>query len=203
MAVNDPPLDKLRPLSLQELCVQFDWSRPVNSFLTPRATFQTLLQSLVNHQCWFDAANLLAHALPQREAVWWAVRICEDYLDTVDAPPAQREEEEPVLRLSRDWVREPQEDKRIAVYTTASALPHRSPVHWVGMSVFWSTGNITPDAGVVTPPPPYLYARAVSASVDLAAGLSVVEREALYLRAIGRGLDIAAGGDGNSIVFPN
>jgi hypothetical protein len=193
-------LGKLRTQSLEELAPQCEWSRSVNSFLTPRATFRTVLQSLINHEYWFDATTLLAHALPQREAVWWAALVCDDYLDANALQGEQREEEEVVLAAARAWVGAPEEPLRIKAYHAAMAIPNRVPSHWVGMSVFWATGNITLDAGVVTPPPPYLYARGVSAAIDLAANLTAHARTEVYQRALGRGVDVASGGDGGRIL---
>jgi hypothetical protein len=172
----------------------------VSSFLTPRATFQTLLQSLVNHGHWFDAVTLMAHAMPHREAIWWGARVCDDYLAENDLDKASRQQEETILKAARLWVSEPEEVNRMASYAAATAVPNRVPSHWVGMGVFWATGNITPDAGVVTPPPPYLYARGVSAAIDLAASLTPHARIELYEKAIGRGIDIASGGDGESVL---
>jgi hypothetical protein len=67
------------------------------------------------------------------------------------------------------------------------------------MAVFWSMGNITPDAGVVTEPPPGLYAKGVSAAIDLAASLAILEREGFYAASLGRGIHVATGGDGKFI----
>jgi hypothetical protein len=196
---NYQPFAKLRTLSLEELCLQFEWSRSVSSFVTPRATFQTVLQSLINHKYWFDAVTLLSHAMPQREAVWWGARVCDDYLDQNQMDDVSRQEEEQVLATARRWVNEPEEVNRMAAHAAAFGIPNRVPSHWVGMAVFWAAGNITPDAGVITPPPPYLYARGVSAAIDLAASLTMHAREELYEMALGRGLNIASGGDGEAI----
>jgi hypothetical protein len=196
---NKKAFSKLRTLSLDELCQHFEWSRSVSSFVTPRATFGTVLQSLLNHECWFDAASLLSHAMPQREAIWWGARVCDDYLSQNKMDDASRKEEEQVLAAARLWVTEPEDDNRMATHAAAAGIPNRVPSHWVGMAVFWAAGNITPDAGVVTPPPPYLYARGVSAAIDLAASLTIPEREKMYQIALGRGLDIASGGDGETI----
>ncbi len=193
-------LGKLRTVSLDELSAQCDWSELVSGFVTPRATFRTVLQSLVNHHYWFDAVTLLSHAMPQREAVWWAARVCQDYLEANTLTDLEREQEQNVLLLSRQWVSDPVEASRMAAHRAAAAIPNRAPAHWVGMSVFWATGNITPDSGVVTPPPPYLYARGVSASIDLAANLTAHAREELYGNALGRGIDIASGGNGEKVV---
>lgn len=196
---NKRPFSKLRSVSLDELCQNFEWSRSVNSFLTPRATFETVLQSLINHKYWFDAVTLLAHALPQREAVWWGARVCAEYMEVCGLAEGPREAEERILEAARRWVAEPDENARMAAYSAASGIENRLPSHWVGMAVFWATGNITPDAGVITPPPPYLYARGISAAIDLAASLAIRSRDLLYENALGRGIDIARGGDGESI----
>jgi hypothetical protein len=193
-------LNKVRVVPLEDLCAQFEWSQATASFVTPRATLRTVLQSLINHAYWFDATTLLAHAMPQREAVWWSACVCREYLDQNAIASPEREEQEGVLSLCRQWVAKPEEDTRVAVYRAALAIPNRAPAHWAGMSVFWATGNLTPDAGVVTPPPPFLYARGISASIDLAANLSAAAREQLYSNALGRGVDIASGGDGSRVI---
>ena len=189
-------LGKLRDESVQELSTQFEWSQATASFVTPRATIRTVLQSLINHAYWFDAATLLSHAMPQREAAWWATRVCREYLDENAVEGPDRAEQETVLTLCREWVVDPVEEARMAAYSAAMTIPNRVPAHWAGMSVFWATGNITPDSGVITPPPPYLYARGVSAAIDLAANLTFHAREEAYSDALGRGVDIASGGDG-------
>ena len=199
-AGEDERLSKVKPMSLEDLCAQFEWSQATASFVTPRATLRTVLQSLINHGYWFDAATLLSHALPQREAVWWATCVCHEYLEENAVGPPERDEQAGVLSLCRQWVAKPEDDARVAVYRAALAIPNRAPAHWAGMAVFWATGNITPDAGVVTPPPPYLYARGVSAAIDLAANLSVGARDKLYGNALGRGIDIASGGDGERVL---
>lgn len=196
---NNAALGQLRTSSLDELSGQFDWSAPARSFLTPRATFQTVLQSLINHGYWFDATNLLAHALPQREAVWWAAAVCDAYMGRIHLSEPDRVVQKALLELARDWVTDPSDEARMAVHTAGEAVANRLPAYWVGMAVFWSMGNITPDAGVITAPPPYLYARGVSAAVDLSASLTITERELFYAEALGRGIHVASGGDGNTV----
>jgi hypothetical protein len=193
---TDGLLAKLREDSVQALSTQFEWSQATASFVTPRATIRTVLQSLINHGYWFDAATLLAHAMPQREAAWWATRVCQEYLDENGIEGPERAEQEAVLAVCREWVVDPLEEARMATYRAAMAIPNRVPAHWAGMAVFWATGNITPDSGVITPPPPYLYARGVSAAIDLAANLTFHARDEAYGDALGRGVDIASGGDG-------
>ncbi|MEM6483557.1 MAG: hypothetical protein AAF662_01040 [Pseudomonadota bacterium] len=187
-------LSGLRTRDLNELSAQIDWSESAAGFVTERATYETVLQSIINHDLWFDALNLLSHALGPRQAVWWAYSVCCQWYEDGHAP--KEEAATDLLELTRAWVIEPEEEVRIKLHDLALKLPNRSPVHWLGMSVFWSTGNITPEAGVVTAPPPFLYARGVSASIDLAASLAGLSRQTVYLSALAAGIDLANGGDG-------
>ena len=173
-----------------------DGSDELRGFLTPNATFETLLQSLINHEHWFDAVSLLAHGMPPRSSIWWAALVCASRLKSVDPADPLLSHQVQVIELARQWVMEPADDIRDAVHRTTSEIPNSLPAYWAGMSVFWATGNITPEAGVVTQPPPYLYARAVSAAIDLAANLAVLDRIKVYELALASGIDIASGGSG-------
>lgn len=195
------PTDAFTRLRLRdpaELCNAMDAAEEVRGFVTPSATFETLLQSLINHDHWFDAASLLAHAMAPRSSIWWATVVCGSRLADADPATPGLTEQQQVVELSQQWVREPADEIREAVHRGAGALSNSLPAYWVGMSVFWATGNITPDSGVVTPPPPNLYARGVSAALDIEAATAGTGRSLVYEDALRRGMDIAAGGTGET-----
>ncbi|MEM8941037.1 MAG: hypothetical protein AAGC91_02715 [Pseudomonadota bacterium] len=194
LRVPQEELSGLRSRNLNELAAQIDWSDSAAGFLTERATFETVLQSVINHDLWFDALSLLAHALAPRQSIWWAYSVCCQWYEVGHA--TKDDTATSLLDLTRTWVIEPDDETRLKLHDLALAIPNRSPAHWIGMSVFWSTGNITPDAGVVTAPPPYLYARGVSACIDLAASLAGLSRQEVYLGALAAGIDLAGGGEG-------
>lgn len=193
LRVPTEAFSRLRMRSLPDLCTQMDASSEVRGFITPNASFETLLQSLINHEHWFDAASLLAHGMPARSSIWWGCQVCTRFLPVEEAPAAEQRE---VLELCRKWVIEPEDETRMATFRASTGIPNNSAAHWIGMAVFWATGNITPDAGVVTQPPPYLYARGVAAGIDLAANLSGHERGIVYEYALASGMDVACGGSG-------
>lgn len=197
LRVPTEPFSRMRLRDLAELCAQMDASNEVRGFVTPNATFETLLQSLINHEHWFDAVSLLAHGMPPRSSVWWAALVCDRSLSTVNPEDTAVQAQRRVLELSRQWAMEPEEGKRQATFEACGAVINSIPAYWVGMSVFWATGNITPDAGVVTQPPPYLYARAASAAIDLVANLAGPRRIEVYEHAVRSGMSLAAGGDGS------
>ena len=195
--IIDKPLVMAKCESLPDLLKSMDMTPAIQSFLTPNATLQTMLQSLCNHGHHFEAATILAHALPKREAIWWASLVARDH---ALRNGATTEAEDRVVVAAQHWVNQPDEPARVAAHRSALLAGNRVPAYWLGMAVFWSMGNITPDSGVVTPPPPQLYARAVAAVMDMAASLGgVAGREATYELSLSRGIHIAAGGNGELV----
>ncbi len=184
-------LKRIRSDSLAALCRHFEWSEKVASFITPHASVATVLASLINHRYWFDAATLLAHALPKREAVSWAVLVTRDYFTV--ASPETRAAEQAVIEAVQKWILQPEDELRMAAHAAGVKVGNRLPSYWAAMGAFWSTGNITPEVGVITPPPPFLYARAVAASIDMAASLSGSGRDQNYEKWLKIGLSIAEG----------
>lgn len=138
-----------------------------------------------------DAARFMAHALPKREAVWWA---CMCARATVpEAPPADAA----ALVAAEAWVRKPEEELRREAMAKAEAAGFRSPEAWAAVGAFWSGGSMAPAGQPVVPPAEHLTGVAVAGAVSLAAVRREPEKaEATLQRFIQSGLDIAAGGSG-------
>lgn len=184
-------LKRIRPDNLAQLCRHFEWSEKVSAFITPHASVLTVLNSLINHKYWFDATTLMAHALPKREAVWWATLVVKDYLPGAASETSALEQITVVA--VQQWLAKPEDPQRLAAHAAGQKAGNRLPAYWLAMGAFWSTGNITPEVGVVTPPPPFLYARAVAACLDMAASLKGVKRDEHYLKWLRMGIMIAEG----------
>lgn len=197
LRVPNEAFTRLRLRDCAALCEQMDASRELRGFVTANATFETLLQSMINHEFWTDAVSLLAHGMAPRPSVWWAAQLCGARLSGMPAAEPSAQAQTQVLELAKQWVMTPEEDIREAAYRAVSGIADSTPAYWTGMAVFWATGNITPDAGAVTPPPPYLYARGVSAAITLAANLAGEDRVQVYEQALRSGMDIAGGGTGD------
>jgi hypothetical protein len=117
-----------------------------------------------------DAARFMAHALPKREAVWWAC-MCARATEP-EAPPPDAE----ALVAAEAWVRKPEEELRRTAMAAAEAAGFRSPEAWAA---------------------DHLTGVAVAGSVSLAAVRRAPEKaEATLRRFIQSGLDIAGGGSG-------
>jgi len=214
---NIPPLALLRTQQATELCSSFEPSADARALLASISDVGSFLESLIAQQLWRDAALMLAHGLQKRAAVWWACAICRSQLSQLSeaaevekSPLSARESsarelsarqmnenELPAIDAAERWVRDPQEKHRLAARDAAAAAGNRTPAHWAAMAAFWSTGNMTPDAGVVTSPPPFLYALAVVSALDFAAARCGKQRDEFFSDALWRGISLASGGDGS------
>jgi hypothetical protein len=138
-----------------------------------------------------DAARFMAHALPKREAVWWA---CMCARATEPAPPPA---DLAAVAAAEAWVRKPEEELRRDAMAKAEAAGFRSPEAWAAVGAFWSGGSMAPANQPVVPPAEHLTGVAVAGAVSLAAVRRAPEQaEATLRRFVRSGLDIAAGGSG-------
>ena len=109
-----------------------------------------------------EAIAFLAYLLPRREAVWWA-RQCAAVL----LGPAGDDE---ALRAADLWVKEPDEDYRLAALNIGKAGDPRIATTWLARAAAWSGGSMCPPDQKPLPVPPTACAQAVNAAIMLAAG---------------------------------
>lgn len=139
-----------------------------------------------------EAARLAAHALPKREAVWWACMCARSVPD-----PALKAEDIAALELAEAWVRRPEEAARRAAAEAAEKTSFQSAEAWAAMGAFWSGGSLAPEGMAEVPPGEHLTGVAVAGAVVLASVRVKPERQ---VGRIEKFLDsaraIAAGGAG-------
>ena len=140
-----------------------------------------------------EACRVVAHALPKREAVWWACMCARGAPpDPVETPADQA-----ALLAAETWVRRPEEAHRRAAMTAAEAAKFRSTEAWAAVGAFWSGGSMGPEGQPAVPPPEHLTGVAVSGAVVLAAVRTEVNTHAARLgRFLASARDIAQGGAG-------
>ena len=150
------------------------------------------LQRLCDAGMPIGAIRLIAHALPPREAVWWAC-MCADHTAPADLPEPDRQ----TRAASEQWVRRPSDAARRTAMVQAQVAGLISPEAWTGVSVFWSGGSMAPEGQPAVEPTPDLCGTAVAGSVLLASVRGDPARQpARLLRFLDSGRDIAAGGPG-------
>ena len=154
---------------------------------------EACLGILIEAEQFEDAVRFLAHALPRREAVWWACLAARTVTRDEDADPRHQA----ALEAAESWVFEPVEANRRKAELLAEKTRFRHPSGWAAVAAFWSGASITAETEPPVPPPTHLYAHAVTGAVMLAASLDDPNHVKPKLRAfLKQGMDIANGGNG-------
>jgi hypothetical protein len=155
-----PTLAKVSARTAAEICKHFalgDEARPLlRDDLTPRQ----YLDLLMDHQHYADAVRFLAHALPKREAVWWAC-LCGRSVAGSNPPL----EIAAAFQAAETWVRDPSEENRRAALAPAQAAELRTPAGCAAFAAFWSGGSLAPPNVPAVPPGEYLTAHGVAGGV--------------------------------------
>lgn len=140
-----------------------------------------------------EATRLIAHALPRREAVWWACMCARSTLAAATLTP----DDHAAIEAAELWVRAQTDESRRAAFAHAEKAGFNTPEAWAGVGAFWSGDNMAPVGQPPVAPPPHTAAAAVAGSVALASVRHAPERREDRLRAfLGSARDIAAGGPG-------
>jgi hypothetical protein len=139
-----------------------------------------------------EAVRVLAHALPKREAVWWAC-MCATSTTPADLAEPDRQAKE----TAELWVRQQKDEQRRAAMAHAEASGFQTPEAWSGVAAFWSGDSMAPPTLPAVPPPADAAGRAVAGAVALSAVRGDVTRQPARLkRFLESGRNIASGGPG-------
>ena len=139
---------------------------------------------LLRQELYSEAVKFLAHALPKRRSVWWA-SLC------ARTAPEEQTNTQALIAVQR-WVQEPNEEHRKNCFNLAEMDQLKSSASWAALAAFWSSGSIADDSIAQIPPPPFQYALAVTAAVNLAAAAHPSVNDAFKM-LLQEGLDIANG----------
>jgi hypothetical protein len=179
-------------LPLSEVLARIEIDPPSRALIEGKATVPEALDLLEQQGHWIAAIRILGHALPAREAVWWAC-VCARRAPDPATTPADLA----ALQAADAWVRHPSEEKRRAAMAAAEAAGSRSAEAWAAIGAFWSGGSMAPPNLPEVPPPPELCGTAVASAVLLAAVRHEPEKAAeRYPAFMASGRDIAEGGGG-------
>lgn len=150
------------------------------------------LECLADAGFLIEATRLLAHALPKREAVWWAC-MCARHVPHPGLPEADGK----ALETTEAWVRRQTDELRRQAMDLAQVSGFATPECWAAVAAFWSGDSMAPLGQPAVPPAPHLAGRAVAGAVALASVRTMPERATGRLRQfLASGREIAAGGPG-------
>lgn len=186
-------MKKINAKTAQELTVHYDAiDENAFEFLDKELSPKDYLNTLLEKEYFADSIIFLAHALPKREAIWWAC-LCSKAVTNKKT----KADDLASLTMAEKWVYEPDEKKRRMCGTLAEKGEYRSAQNWAAAAVFWSGGSITKEDEPAMEPAAYLYAHAVSGAILNAVGASVADDiDMQFQEFIKQGLNIADGGNG-------
>ncbi len=147
-----------------------------------------------------EATRLIAHALPAREAVWWACA-CSRHTAASGTDPSG---EAKVREAAEEWVRKQTDEHRRTAMKEAETAGFGSAEAWAAVGAFWSGDSMAPPDAPKVPPQPHFTGLAVAGSVALAAARGpAVRRDDRLSRFLTSAKDIAAGGAGRLEAEPD
>ena len=174
----------------QDILSLYEASDEITALAEQYQTPAAVIEKAIEAELFADTALFLAHALPVREAIWWACCCASQRNDW-------NEDEANAIRSARAWVHEPDETARRFAEDMAKKADLQTGAGWVAQAAFWSGGSMTAPSEPLVQPPEYLYSQAVAGAVNLIAALPdgehAIERYEHYFKL---GLHIAQGGNG-------
>ncbi len=133
------------------------------ALLHPEHGGREFVTALLNAELFQDAVRFLAHALPKREAVWWALLCAREVAG--DAPS---QEVKASLDATDVWVRHPGDEQRRAAMAAAQKATFQTSAGCAGLAAFLSGGSLSVPGQPEVPPGPFLTAKAVFGAVSIA-----------------------------------
>jgi hypothetical protein len=176
--------------TVREVCDRLDFCDETLCLLDDNTSPKEFVERLVGAERFADAIRFLAHAMPKREAVWWAARCVDDVLIE------NRTTDVAALEAARRWVVDTTDDNRRAAGAAADATKLTTAAGMTAISAYWSGGSIAPPGSPDIPPDPSMTANGISGAVVLAAsednGEDILE---VFRRFIQYGTAVADGED--------
>jgi hypothetical protein len=193
--MTDIMFTKIKQANALAICQGLELDEQAAVLLQNNPTTADYLYQLIDLKLYPDAVRFLAHALPKREATWWACLCARKGL--TDKTPVN---EIKAIDLAEAWVYKPTEDNRKLTLPAADATGYKTAASWAAIAAFWSGDDISPVPEAVIPPDEKLFAKAVVGAVMLAAtqgeASQVNDNYQLFLQ---QGINIASGGDGRTV----
>ncbi|MBZ5585801.1 MAG: hypothetical protein LAQ30_27140 [Acidobacteriia bacterium] len=161
-------------------------SEPALALVGPDTDPREYVGLLVERKLYPDAVRFLAHALPKREAVWWAWVSARRTAGEKPAPPIKA-----ALDATERWIAQPTEPNRRAAMAAAEKAGFDNAAGCAGLGAFFSGGSLGPPELPPVPPGEYLTAKAVAGAVIFAAVGSEPEKAPeKFQNFVAQGLDV-------------
>ena len=161
--MSEAPLTRVTAKTAREVCAHVPLTVPAKALLQDKQTPGDYLKSLADKGHLIDAIQLLAFALPRREAVGWAWHCVKEAYGPTPEPKLAA-----ALEAARKWVADPTEEKRRQAKPASDAAGPGTPAGLCAAAVFWSGGSFGPPDQKPIPPDEKLTPKGVGGAVLLA-----------------------------------
>jgi hypothetical protein len=132
--------------------------------LTPEMSADEFIEALLIRQLHPDAVQFIAHYLPKRQAVWWALGCVKQAV-----PPELPPEQAAAVKTTERWIAEPTEENRKAAFAAAEVADTSTPAGITALAAYY-TDALPPTADPAKNAKAYFVtAKLVTAAVMLAA----------------------------------
>lgn len=185
-------LKKIPYSDIRSILSRFELSNDAATVISADMQPMQAIELLQSESLYTDLVNFYSHALPLREAIWWACLVLEIRSDDWTV------EERQAIADSKNWVHGPSEAGRRLAEQQVESLGHQCASGWLAQAVFWNGSGSLGEAGQpVVLPPEYLYAKAVAGAINIAAVIPEWQQQQIYYRKVSdMALDLARGGSG-------
>lgn len=185
-------LVKIKDPTALEIFKRYDGEEEVSELLEESTTPAQLIQTLLDQEMYVPLIRFLAHALPKREATWWACLAARSVLGEKPTPRTMD-----AITAAERWVFKPTEENRQVAVAAMKANKFSTPAALAASAAAWSGGSLTDPGEPVVQPPDDLTPTAVFSAVVMAAGKGGDGNFAYLFRGyIEQAIDIARGGNG-------
>lgn len=172
-----------------EICARYTPEPETLALLAGADSPRSFLESLVSADQPAEARRFLAHALPRREAIFWAAEaVASVQAGRIPAPQLA------ALEAVRQWLAEPGDQHRRACWTASETSGLDTAAGLVALAVYFSEGSLSPEGLPPVAPAPHLAADTAANAMTLATLAPQPEQAPEREKAIlAIGLEIAAG----------
>jgi len=156
----------------------------------PKAPVSEVLAELEGKGAALEMVQLIAHALPPREATWLACLAARDML------PPDASELPPPLTAAEAWVFKPGDETRRKARAAMETADIDDDTVYCAMAATFADGTLGPDQLADFAAPPGVVGNAVHGMMLKSIFFDSDDADARTQLQIARGLDIARGGSG-------
>lgn len=172
------------PVKAGEIARYVTLSDAGQAVLEPAAEPEEFAQRLAEANVHPDAVQVIAHYLPKRQGVFWALT-CVRQTGPLPTPEA-----EAALKAAERWIADPSEENRTAALKAADAADAGTPAGCTALAAYYADGLPRTEDPRTNAKAYFMTAKLVTSAVLLAATADREQMQSRFTQFIEKGLEI-------------